>query len=154
MAETLPIPPKLAETFFEAVRAYVRWPFATPEPTVNVDQDDPVPISTICRRVDMFTDPLPDEVFEALHFLATDETRRHLREKLGAGSYVVASRIQTSAKSGDRRAPQSIAITFAALFLSTIGAEAEGTWCAQYCSPGGIGVGGKVNEGPGAAPKS
>jgi len=84
MAETLPIPPKLAETFFEAVRAYVRWPFATPEPTVNVDQDDPVPISTICRRVDMFTDPLPDELFEALYFLATDETRRHLREKLDA----------------------------------------------------------------------
>ena len=32
----------------------------------------------------MFTDPLPDELFEALYFLATDETRRHLREKLDA----------------------------------------------------------------------
>jgi hypothetical protein len=80
----LTIPPRLAEAFFDAVRAYVRWPFAAPEPTIIVDQDDPVPINRVCRRVEMFTDPLPDEVFEALQFLATDETQRHLREKLGA----------------------------------------------------------------------
>jgi hypothetical protein len=30
-----------------------------------------------------------------------------------------------------------IAITFAALFLSTIGAHADGTWCAQYSAQGG-----------------
>ena len=30
-----------------------------------------------------------------------------------------------------------IAITFAALFLSTIGARADGTWCAHYGEKGG-----------------
>jgi hypothetical protein len=32
---------------------------------------------------------------------------------------------------------RTVAITSAALFLSAIGARAEGTWCAQYGSPGG-----------------
>jgi hypothetical protein len=31
--------------------------------------------------VDTFTDPLPDEVFDALYFLATE---KHLKEKLDA----------------------------------------------------------------------
>ncbi len=84
MAEPTPIPPKLAEAFFEAVRAYVRWAFVAPEPSITVDRDDLVPISMVCRRVDAFTDPLPDEVFNALCFLATDNTQRHLKEKLGA----------------------------------------------------------------------
>jgi hypothetical protein len=35
------------------------------------------------------------------------------------------------------RAILLVAITFAALSLSTIGARADGTWCAQYSSPGG-----------------
>jgi hypothetical protein len=30
-----------------------------------------------------------------------------------------------------------VAITFAALFLSTIGARADGTWCAYYGNKGG-----------------
>jgi hypothetical protein len=30
-----------------------------------------------------------------------------------------------------------VANIFAALFLSTIGAHADGTWCAQYGTPGG-----------------
>src|ERR1700737_394633 len=34
-----------------------------------------------------------------------------------------------------------VAITFAALFLSTIGAHADGTWCAQYGSPGATNCG-------------
>jgi hypothetical protein len=34
-----------------------------------------------------------------------------------------------------------IAITFAALSLSTIGARADGTWCAQYGSPGATNCG-------------
>jgi hypothetical protein len=32
---------------------------------------------------------------------------------------------------------RGIAITFAALFLSTISAHADGTWCARYSTPGG-----------------
>ena len=80
MVERTSIPPKLAEAFFEAVRAYVRWAFVAPEPSIAVDQDDIVPISTVCRRVNIFTDPLPDDVFNALCFLA----RRRLKEKLDA----------------------------------------------------------------------
>ena len=33
------------------------------------------------------------------------------------------------------------AITFTALFLSAIRAHADGTWCAQYGSPGGTNCG-------------
>jgi len=88
MVETLSIPPKLAETFFEAVRAYARWTFATPEPGIKVNQDF-VQISTVCRHVDVFTDPLPDEVFNALYFLST---QRQLEEKLGtARTYATAA---------------------------------------------------------------
>jgi hypothetical protein len=32
---------------------------------------------------------------------------------------------------------RTVAVTFAALLLSTIRAHADGTWCAQYGSPGG-----------------
>jgi Protein of unknown function (DUF3551) len=32
---------------------------------------------------------------------------------------------------------RTVAITFAALFLSTIGAHADGTWCAHYGNKGG-----------------
>ena len=63
-----PISPELAETFFEAVREYVRWTFGNPEPTVNFHQNA-MPIGTVCRHVEDFTDPLPDEVFNALCFL-------------------------------------------------------------------------------------
>ena len=76
-----PISPELAETFFEAVREYVRWTFGNPEPTVTSYQ---LPISMACRRVEDFTDPLPDEVFNALCFLVMGPTERQLKEKLGA----------------------------------------------------------------------
>jgi Protein of unknown function (DUF3551) len=32
---------------------------------------------------------------------------------------------------------RAVAITFAALFLSTIGAQADGTWCAHYSGKAG-----------------
>ena len=35
------------------------------------------------------------------------------------------------------RAIPIVATTFAALFLSTIGAHADGTWCARYGTTGG-----------------
>jgi hypothetical protein len=76
-----PISPKLADAFFEAVREYVRWGFLGPEPSITDDQDELIPISTMCRRVDIVTDPLPDEVFEALFFLATQKS---VKEKLDA----------------------------------------------------------------------
>jgi hypothetical protein len=41
-----------------------------------------IPISAVCRRVDIFTDPLPDEVFDAFYFLAAGNTQRYLKEKL------------------------------------------------------------------------
>ena len=76
-----PISPELAETFFEAVREYVRWTVGNPEPTVTSYQ---IPISMACQRVEHFTDPLPDEVFNAVCFLLMGATERHLKEKLDA----------------------------------------------------------------------
>jgi hypothetical protein len=76
-----PISPKLADAFFEAVRGYVRWGFIRPEPSVTDHQGELIPISAVCRRVDKFADPLPDEVFDALYFLAR---QKHLKEKLDA----------------------------------------------------------------------
>ena len=83
MSGTTPmsIPPKLTEAFFDAVRAYIRWAFATPQPTIAIGQDV-VPISTVCERAGIFTDPMPDETFNALYFVAS--TQKHLRKKLGA----------------------------------------------------------------------
>ena len=52
-----------------------------PEPSVTDHQGKLIPISAVCRRVDKFTDPLPDEVFDALYFLAR---QKHLKEKLDA----------------------------------------------------------------------
>jgi hypothetical protein len=81
MAEPTSIPPKLAEAFFDAVRAYIRWAFADPQPTIAIDEVV-IPISGACERVSIFTDSLPDETFNALYFVAS--TQKHLREKLGA----------------------------------------------------------------------
>jgi hypothetical protein len=39
------------------------------------------------------------------------------------------------------RAIRVVAITFAALFLSTIGAHADGTWCANYGGGNGTNCG-------------
>jgi hypothetical protein len=76
-----PIPAKLADAFFEAVRQYIRWSFMGPEPSITLDQDHLVPISTACRCINTFPDPLPDKVFDALYFLAV---QKHLKEKLDA----------------------------------------------------------------------
>jgi hypothetical protein len=84
VVERMSIPPNIAEAFFDAVRTYVRWAFTAPEPSIIVDGDEAIPISRVCERVEAFNDPLPNEVFNALYFLVTDETRRHLKEKLGA----------------------------------------------------------------------
>ena len=81
MAEPKQIPPKLADAFFDAVRAYIRWAFAAPMPTITVDQAE-IPISIVCERVAIFTDPIPWETFNALFFVAS--TQKPLREKLGA----------------------------------------------------------------------
>jgi hypothetical protein len=79
MAEPVPIPPKLADAFFDAVRAYIRWAFAAPMPTITVDHAE-IPISTVCERVAIFTDSIPFEAFNALYFVAG--TQKPLREKL------------------------------------------------------------------------
>ena len=76
-----PISPQLADAFFAAVREYVRWSYMGAEPGITNEEDDLIPISTVCRRVDTFTDPLPDEVCNALCFLTA---QKHLKEKLDA----------------------------------------------------------------------
>jgi hypothetical protein len=81
MAMDKPISPQLADAFFAAVRGYVRWGYMGPEPGITNEENELVPISTVCRRVDTFTDRLPDEVCNALCFLTT---QKHLKEKLDA----------------------------------------------------------------------
>ena len=76
-----PISPQLADAFFAAVRGYVRWGYMGPKPGITNEGNELIPISTVCRRVDTFTDPLPDEVCNALCFLTT---QKHLKEKLDA----------------------------------------------------------------------
>jgi hypothetical protein len=76
-----PISPQLTDAFFAAVRGYVRWGYMGPEPGITNEENDLIPISTVCRRVDTFTDRLPDEVCNALCFLTT---QKHLKEKLDA----------------------------------------------------------------------
>ena len=76
-----PISPQLADAFFAAVRGYVRWGYMGPEPGITNEENEVIPISTVCRRVDTFTDRLPDEVCNALCFLTT---QKHLKEKLDA----------------------------------------------------------------------
>lgn len=76
-----PISPQLADAFFAAVRGYIRWGYMGPEPGITNEENELIPISTVCRRVDTFTDRLPDEVCNALCFLTT---QKHLKEKLDA----------------------------------------------------------------------
>jgi hypothetical protein len=75
------IPPRLAEAFFDAVRAYILWAFAGPQPTIAIGQDV-ASISSVCERVGIFADLLPDETFNVLYFVAS--TQKPLREKLSA----------------------------------------------------------------------
>ena len=89
MAPSPSISPRLAEEFFEAVRQYIRWNFGDPEPSFTVDRHL-VRISLVCGRVDGFTDPLPDDVFDALDFLLTD--RHHKAELRANPTYATAAR--------------------------------------------------------------
>ena len=86
-----PISPQLADAFFAAVRGYVRWGYMGPEPGITNEGNELIPISTVCRRVDTFTDRLPDEVCNALCFLTT---QKHLKEKLDAErTYAVGAQL-------------------------------------------------------------
>ena len=76
-----PISPQLADAFFAAVRGYIRWGYMGPEPGITNEENELIPISAVCRRVDTFTDRLPDEVCNALCFLTT---QKHLKEKFDA----------------------------------------------------------------------
>jgi hypothetical protein len=85
------ITPKLAEEFFDAVREYVRWAFSYPEQPLTFARY--IQLSLVCGRVSSFTDPLPDDVFDALYLLALDDTHRHLKEELSAHrTYATAAR--------------------------------------------------------------
>jgi hypothetical protein len=60
-----------------------------PEPSITVDRHL-VRISLVCGRVDGFTDPLPDDVFDAVDFLLID--RRHKAELRANPTYDTAAR--------------------------------------------------------------
>jgi hypothetical protein len=89
MAPLPSISPRLAEEFFESVREYIRWNFGDPDPSFTVDRYL-VRISLVCGRVDGFTDPLPDDVFDAVDFLLTDSN--HKAELRANPTYTTAAR--------------------------------------------------------------
>lgn len=70
---------RLAAEFFEAVREYIRWAFGDSEPSM-VDLHL-VRISLVCGRLKGYTDPLPEDVFDAVEFLLAD---RRLKAELRA----------------------------------------------------------------------
>jgi hypothetical protein len=89
MTRSPSISPRLAEEFFEAIRDYIRWSFGDPEPNTTIDRHL-VRISLVCGRVDVFNDPLPAEVFDALEFLLIDE--RHKAELRANRTYATGAR--------------------------------------------------------------
>ena len=82
------ISPRLAEEFFDAVREYILWSFG-PEPSITVDRHL-VRISLVFGRLEGYTDPLPDDVFDAVDFLLVD--KRHKAELRANRTYDVAAR--------------------------------------------------------------
>jgi hypothetical protein len=105
---------RLAEEFFEAVREYVRWAFSRPEQPLAFDRY--IQLSLVCGRVASFTDPLPEDVFNALYLLAIDDRHKPLKEELGADpTYATAARCflelieakkQTFEQSTEEREPE------------------------------------------------
>jgi hypothetical protein len=91
MAAPSSISRRQAEEFFEAVREYVHWALSCPERPVTFARY--IQLSLVCGRVASFTDPLPADVFDALYFLAIDDTCRHLKKELRADpTYATAAR--------------------------------------------------------------
>ena len=91
MALPRPIPPRLAREFFLTLQEYLRWRVADPEPSRTL-YHHLIRISLVCGRVSAFSDPLPDEDFEALCFLM-DPTHKHLKGQLRADrTYATAAR--------------------------------------------------------------
>ncbi|SRR6266478_3137924 len=81
---------RLAEEFFEAVREYIRWAFGHPQQPLPFDRY--VQLCLVCGRVAKLTDPLPEDVFDALYMLAVDDEA--LKEELSVNrTYSTAARI-------------------------------------------------------------
>jgi hypothetical protein len=74
VASQVSVDPRLAAEFFEAVREYIRWSFSDSEPSM-VDRHL-VRISLVCGRLNGYTDPLPDDVFDAVEFMLADRRRK------------------------------------------------------------------------------
>jgi hypothetical protein len=90
MVAPSPISRRLAEEFFEAVREYIHWAFGRPQQPLPFDRY--VQLSLVCGRVISLTDPLPEDVFDALYMLAIDD--RALKEELSVDrTYATAARI-------------------------------------------------------------
>ena len=86
----LSIPPTHAEAFRDALWRYSHW-LAEPEPEVSLDLKR-VSISTVCRDVLPFDDPLPEDVFERL-FSHLHAEHTILKEELDADpTYATAAR--------------------------------------------------------------
>ncbi len=92
MAPPSSIPARLVNEFFEAVREYLRWSLADPDPSTTVDRYL-VRINLVCGRVSRFTDELPDDAFYALCFLLGGVAHKQLKQELRADrTYATAAR--------------------------------------------------------------
>jgi hypothetical protein len=83
------ISPRLADEFFQAVREYVRWAFSFPEQPLSFERY--IQLSLVCGRVASFTDPLPEDVFNALYVLAIGDTHKLLKDELSADPKYVSA---------------------------------------------------------------
>ena len=82
---------RLAAEFFNAVREYLHWQLSRRERDIGFDRY--IQLSLVCGRVAPLTDPLPDEVFDAIYVLALNETHEHLKRELSADrTYATAAR--------------------------------------------------------------
>jgi hypothetical protein len=78
-----PIPDNLRAAFRSAVWLYSGWMPSLPEPEVRLGSDFHV-MSAVCRLVDRFADPLPDDVLERLMNYMRDIRYTLLRQKIVA----------------------------------------------------------------------
>jgi hypothetical protein len=82
----------LRAAFRSAVWLYSRWLPSQPEPQVHLGSELHA-MSAVCRLVDRFSDPLPDDVFDKLMIYMRDIRYTLLRQKIVADqSYTAGAR--------------------------------------------------------------
>jgi hypothetical protein len=78
--------PQLAAAFFDAVRQYLLWAFAAPQPIIKVGNQEIISIGSACERVSIFSDRLPDEKRSMPLYLVS--VQKEPRKKLEADPHM------------------------------------------------------------------